>query len=263
MGEKSGIQWTDNTFSPWHGCTKIPQVDGKPSACDFCYAERDSHRWGFDLWGKDADRRVMGEHTWNNPRRWNKKAEKAGVRTKVFCASMSDVFEDRRDLDEHRERLWKLIEETPHLDWQLLTKRPALMTKFAPWKTWPDNVWAGTTTENQHWADHRLEHLAKVPARIRFISAEPIFEPIDIRKWLPMLSWVITGGESGPHARPADIAWVKSLRDQCVEAGVPFFFKQWTKAGSIDHAPMLDGRLWREFPAPVAPTSEMRAGVPS
>jgi len=116
------------------------------------------------------------------------------------------------------------------LDWLLLTKRPHLVNRLAPWgNNWPHNVWIGTTAENQKWADKRLKHLAGIPARIRFISCEPLLDHIDLSKWLSagQLDWVIAGGESGAKARPSDPAWFRSLRNQCAKHDVAFLFKQW------------------------------------
>lgn len=142
---------------------------------------------------------------------------------------MADVFEGRKDLDAERGKLWPLIENTKHLDWLLLTKRPENIAKMAPWaNNWPANVWIGTTVEDQESADKRLPHLAEIPAAVRFISAEPLLEEIDIGQWLDKsLHWVITGGESGPHARPSSPSWFRRLHIQCMQADVPFHFKQW------------------------------------
>jgi len=143
---------------------------------------------------------------------------------------MADVFEDRGDLDDKRARLWPLIEATPHLDWLLLTKRPYNIRRFVPWgDRWPMNVWAGTTAENQRWAEKRIPVLLEAPAAVRFVSAEPLLGPLDLRAWLndEGLKWVIAGGESGPHSRPMNPEWARALRDQCLAAGVSFLFKQW------------------------------------
>lgn len=140
---------------------------------------------------------------------------------------MADVFEARADLNEWRERLWPLIESTAWLDWLLLTKRPQNVERMVPWKgSWPANVWLGTTAESQRYADMRIPRLLETPARIHFISAEPLLGPLSIRKWRS-IDWVIAGGESGHRARPTDPAWVRALRDECQEAGVAFHFKQW------------------------------------
>jgi protein gp37 len=142
---------------------------------------------------------------------------------------MADVFEDRRDLDMWRTKLWELISLTPGLDWLLLTKRPEVVERLVPWKkAWPRNVWLGTTVEDQEAAEERLSYLAELPAIIRFISAEPLLGPLDVHPWLgSTIDWVITGGESGPKARPSSPSWFRSLGAQCKSAGVPFHFKQW------------------------------------
>ena len=150
MAKNSAIEWTHHTFNPWWGCTKVSP------GCKHCYAETWSKRLGQDLWGARAARRELSDGYWRQPLAWNVSALKAGRRTRVFCASMADVFEDRRDLDSKRERLWALIEQTPKLDWLLLTKRPQNVARLAPYgETWPDNVWLGATAENQKWLDRR------------------------------------------------------------------------------------------------------------
>jgi len=148
---------------------------------------------------------------------------------------MADVFELRTDLDPWREQLWKLIDQTPWLDWLLLTKRPQNITKKAPWaKDWPNNVWIGTTVEDQKRAEERLPFLLSIPAQRRFLSCEPLLGPVDLKTWtvnrqknLHSIDWVIAGGESGPGARVMLPGWARQLRDQCQTGGVPFHFKQW------------------------------------
>jgi protein gp37 len=182
------------------------------------------------LWGGNAPRRFFSENHWREPLRWNAEAERLGVRSRVFCASMADVFEPRSDLDLWRKKLWDLIERTPHLDWLLLTKRPGQIRHVYPWATEPrHNVWLGTTAENQRWANRRIERLLKVDAYVRFLSCEPLLSAIDLTPWLDrkQINWVIAGGESGGEARPTHPNWIRSLRDQCESHGVPFHFKQW------------------------------------
>jgi protein gp37 len=148
---------------------------------------------------------------------------------------MADIFEARAELDRWRARLWVLDRETPWLDWLLLTKRPQNIARKVPWgQVWPQNVWIGTTVENQQFAKKRLPHLLKHPAVIRFVSAEPLLGPLNLSEWLKNacggvrpIDWLIVGGESGAKARPMDPIWVEQLRDQCVSAGVAFHFKQW------------------------------------
>jgi len=246
LGKRTGIEWTDHTFNPWWGCTKVSP------ACTNCYAEAFSHRVGYDVWGDAAPRRTFAAAHWFGPVKWDDEARSAGVRRRVFCASMADVFEDREELVAWRDRLWDLIDATPHLDWLLLTKRPELVMLMVP-QPWlespPANVWYGTTVENQEWADRRVPLLLEVPARGRFLSVEPLLGPTSLERWLPIaargegwegvkaeaaygearprVDWVIAGGESGAGARPTHPAWLRTLRDQCQAAAVPFFFKQW------------------------------------
>ena len=222
MAKNSKIEWTTHTFNPWWGCVKISP------ACKHCYAEAWSKRVGQEVWGISADRRFFGDKHWAEPIRWNLVAKLADNRVRVFCASMADVFEDRRDLDVWRERLWSLIVATPHLDWLLLTKRPERVSCLVPWKNdWPENVWLGTTIENQEAACERLPQLVSIPASVRFISAEPLLGPIDLKPWISAIDWVITGGESGPKARPSSPSWFLDLLNQCMMADIAFHFKQW------------------------------------
>ncbi len=259
MSENSAISWTDATFNPWWGCTKVSP------ACDHCYAERDAKRFAPDrvLWGVGSVRRTFGDKHWDEPLRWAKSLPaKLGRRPRVFCASMADVF-DKDAPDADRARLWRLIKDTPQLDWLLLTKRIGNAWKMLP-PEWthslvprmPDNVWLGATVIDQAEADRDIPKLLDLPARVRFLSIEPMLGPVEIRGHREScgdcdpcigghpeqcavssyftgalhpdgIHWVIAGGESGPHARPAHPEWFRSLREQCAAAGVPFHFKQW------------------------------------
>lgn len=229
MGRNSSIEWTHHTFNPWWGCSKVSP------ACAHCYAESWARRIGLQLWGDTTPRRFFSDTHWKEPLRWNRAAKRDGQRKRVFCASMADVFEAREDLTPWRKRLWSLIEDTPWLDWLLLTKRPEHATRMVPWgRRWPANVWLGTTIENQVYAEERIPTLLHVPALTHFLSCEPLLGPLELSKWLgrsarneKRIDWVITGGESGPRARPMDPGWAMALRDQCLSAGVAFLFKQW------------------------------------
>lgn len=231
MGKNSEITWTHHTFNPWWGCTKISE------ACKNCYAEAWSKRSGVKIWGRTAERRFFGTGHWREPAQWNKEAKKLQKRRRVFSASMGDIFEDRRDLDVWRNRLWNLIEDTPWLDWLVLTKRPENFGKMIPWtNTWPPNIWIGVTAENQERANQRIPMLLQYPASIKFVSCEPLLGFVNLSEWLNHRSkksnsmgidWVIVGGESGFHARPLHPSWVHNIRDQCAAAKVPFHFKQW------------------------------------
>jgi protein gp37 len=240
---------------------------------------------GLDVWGGRADRRFFSDAHWREPLRWNAEAAATGERHRVFCASMADVFEARSELDPWRERLWALIDATPALDWLLLTKRPEQIARRVPWNgQWPNNVWLGTTAENQLWASRRIPALLDHPAVVRFVSCEPLVGPLDLSPWLGNsrrrgIDWVIAGGESGAKARPMNPEWAESLRDQCKKANVAFHFKQWghwcpAEAGPIDESKVhyviksdgkrvalvrvgkhvagrqLDGDTWDQFPTP-------------
>lgn len=288
MGEGSKIEWTDHTFNPWWGCSRVSP------ACDHCYAEAFAHRLGMDLWEKGGERRHFGDAHWREPLRWNAKAEAAGVRARVFCASMADVFEDNDDVVDDRRRLWDLVEATPWLTWLLLTKRPQNVLQLVPpsWvgaddygavqvdathrvplsyltseelrrlptTTWPANVWVGTTVESQGYARVRIPRLLEVPAPVRFLSCEPLLGEVRLARWLwdvdgdgphraGGLGWVIAGGESGHGARPLDPRWVRILQRECEHAAVPFLFKQWGGRTPKAGGRELDGRTWDEVPA--------------
>lgn len=225
MGKNTRISWATDTFNTHWGCTQVAQSE----ACQRCYAMTFSARLGFDLWGDDKSRRFFGDAHWNEPRKWNKEAERTGQRRRVFVDSMSDIFEGRRDLDPVRERLWTLIPETPSCDYLLLTKRPQNILRMVPrsWlDRWPPTVWAGTTTETQRWANIRLPFMERVPAPVIFASAEPLLEPLDLRPYLGFVRWVLIGGESGHGARLMEKAWATDLIAQCRAAGVAAHFKQ-------------------------------------
>lgn len=256
MAENSGIEWTDHTFNPWTGCTKVSP------ACDYCYAEAWSKRSGHVEWGPHGNRRRT--KTWGNPIKWNRQAENEGRRFRVFCASLADVADNHRSIEPTwRVELSELIDATPWLDWLLLTKRPQNLLRLYPW--WqvqmPSNIWVGTTVENQSEADKRIPYLLNIPARVRFLSCEPLLGPVNLRPsmgWLggaSGLQWVITGGESGSQYRPADPQWFRHLRDQCDASGVPFLFKQWEGKNQTQikaKGRELDGVVHDGYPAPLA-----------
>jgi len=246
--DEHGISWTHYTFNPWWGCLKVSP------GCANCYAETFAKRTGWDIWGPPATtrRRTFGDAHWAEPLKWNAEAAKAGERRRVFCASMADVFEDHPSLPPIRERLWALIEQTPALDWLLLTKRPQNIGQMLPrrWAAWevpygrvPRNVWLGTSAEDQEQFDSRWPVLAfegrEWGVSVLFLSAEPLLGPLDMSVWIDEsdedenhvyvrgIDWVIVGGESGPKARPMHPEWVRRIRDLCAEHGVPFHFKQW------------------------------------
>lgn len=242
MGKATSIEWCDHSFNPWWGCQRVSL------GCQNCYAETFDKRVGGAHWGPNADRRFFGDKYWHEPVRWNAAAERAGVRASVFCASMADVFEDRRDLDPWRSRLWRLIEDTKWLDWLLLTKRPENheMVPLA-WQTGsrrPRNAWLGASAEDRRRLTERLPHLraATWPAT-RFLSCEPLLGDLGEMD-LTGIDWVIVGGESGPGARPCRVEWIRSIVDQCRAARVPAFAKQLgddCRVRTADHDPEAFG----------------------
>lgn len=248
MGETTSISWTDHTFSPWWGCARVSP------GCEHCYAEAFAKRTGNLVWGKQADRRILSDNHWKQPYKWNRAAEASDRRHKVFCASMADVFEDRADILEQRERLWTVIDSTPWLDWQLLTKRPQNVLGMVPrlWLTrWPPNVWLGTTVEDQKRADERIPHLLRVPARVRFLSCEPLLGPVDLWPLVPVgeIQWVIIGGESGPKHRPMAVEWAEATCRSAELSDAKVFVKQAGGARPGGQGGLPDW-LWamKEFP---------------
>lgn len=281
--EDTKIEWATHTFNGWEGCTMVSP------GCANCYAATRNARWngGTALnWGKGAPRRRTSAANWKLPLKWNREVEAewenfiAGVsagadmpwvkRPRVFCSSLADWLDDEVPL-EWQTDLLRLIEATPNLDWLLLSKRPenwegvmtnALLDGVDMVHEWvngrpPANVWIGTTVEDQQRADERIPFLLEIPARVRFLSCEPLLGPLKIdhirladNQWFPMqhLHWVICGGESGPGARPMNPEWARSLRDQCQAAHVPFFFKQWGGVNKKSTGRILDGRTWNELP---------------
>lgn len=242
MGEATGIAWTDHTFNPWWGCDEVSP------ACDHCYARTFSRRMGRHLWGEKAERRFFGQKHWNEPFKWDAEAQRAGVRRRVFCASMADVFEDRCDLEAPRRDLWSLIGATPFLDWQLLTKRPENLRRLLPreWLYHPQsNVWLGTTVEDNARRD-RIGELLDCPAVVHFVSAEPLLEDIDFNGYRP--AWVIFGGESGSKRREMDLEHLRSGVDQARAAGAAIFVKQDSALRSGERGRIPEDLWIREFP---------------
>ena len=200
MGENSKIEWTDHTFNPWTGCTKVSP------GCDHCYAEAWAKRSGLVQWGNNPRRRTT-ENNWKKPVKWNSEAvefkQEHGHRLRVFCASLADVF-DNQVPSSWRKDLFALIRECGRLDWLLLTKRPQNISKMLP-SNWGDgypNVWLGMTAEDQTYFDQRWKHLQKIPAVIKFISYEPAIGPLRLPTDGPHPDWLISGGESGGGAGP-------------------------------------------------------------
>lgn len=219
--QNTKISWADHTFNPWIGCTRVSQ------GCINCYAEdMMDHRYHRAKWGPGQARQLTSDANWKKPLAWNRVAAATGRRFKVFCASLADVF-DAEVSQEWRERLWMLIEETPNLDWLLLTKRPENFN-LLPWAadgTPYKNVWLGVTAENKTEATKRIPILRAWNPVIKFVSAEPLLEDISGVDFSG-IDWIIPGGESGRKARPMNINWVRNLIEAGEKAGAKIWVKQ-------------------------------------
>ena len=213
MSEHSKISWTDHTFNPWWGCVKVSP------ACDHCYAESFSKRVGNDVWGIDAPRRFFGDKHWNEPLKWNKRAQFNGLTEYVFCSSMCDIFEVHPIVQRECGRLATLIPQTSSLTWLLLTKRwNEIKRRASVWKH--PNAMMGVTVENQDFT-------YRITPEVSWISAEPLFDRINIRPFRNTgLLWVIVGGESGSRAREMPLEAAQDLIEQCRELGIRVHFKQ-------------------------------------
>jgi protein gp37 len=220
----SHIEWTTHTWNPWEGCTKVSP------GCLHCYAEHNCDtRWGRVEWGPGGKRRQILS-TWNDPHRWHSEALETGKKSRVFCASLADIFDDHPSIQpEWRHHVWKMIRETPCLDWLLLTKRPENFSKLLPddWGDGYPNVCLMVTVENQAYADRRIPILLETPARRWGLSVEPLIGPVNLTQWIDQIDWVIAGGESLTGARPMNPNWVREIRDLCHVHRTPFLFKQW------------------------------------
>jgi protein gp37 len=234
MAQTSTIEWTEATWNPVTGCTKISP------GCKFCYAERMAKRL-----------KAMGQYRYRNEFKVTLQPDAVAVplswkkpRT-IFVNSMSDLFHERVPLDYIR-RCFDVMERSPQHTFQVLTKRPDRTALLAPDLPWPPNVWMGTSVENSDYLG-RIAEIARVPAAIRFLSIEPLLGPIHNLQ-LDGIGWVIVGGESGPGARPMREDWVVEIRDQCLASGTPFFFKQWGGTNKKRTGRRLQGRTWDEMP---------------
>lgn len=243
MSDRSSIEWTEATWNPTTGCDRIS------AGCDNCYALALAKRlkaMGSEKYQNDGDPRTSGpgfgvtvhRAALQQPYRWRSPRL-------VFVNSMSDMFHARVPIDFVRD-VFKVMADTPQHTYQLLTKRSPRLRKLADSLEWPPNLWMGVSVESSEHLS-RIDDLCSVPAAVRFLSCEPLIGPLR-RLDLSGIGWVITGGESGPDARPIDPDWVRDIRDACVSSDVPFFHKQWggrtPKSGGRD----LDGRTWGQMP---------------
>lgn len=251
MANNTLIAWTDHTANFWWGCMKVS------AGCKNCYAEKTAKRRGKDVWGPpESTARDPKKGIWTDLRKWERQAAKGafgklgpGKPMLIFVGSMMDWAEDHPELDEIRERIWPLIRESPHLHFQMLTKRPERIRGLLPddWGTGYPNVWLGTSVEDMRVAG-RADHLRSIPAAVRFISYEPALGPLDDLD-LQGIDWVIYGGESGPGHRPHDLAWPRGMRGKCSAERIAFFYKQ-SAAYRTEMGIELDGEIVREYPEP-------------
>lgn len=241
MATNSSIEWTESTWNPLTGCTKISP------GCKHCYAERMALRLqamgqpnyanGFDL--------TLHEKALELPLRWKKPQT-------IFVNSMSDLF--HTDVpEEFILRVFKVMARAEWHQFQVLTKRSDRLLELSPKLPWRPHIWMGVSVENLNYV-HRIDHLRRTQAMVKFLSLEPLLGPLP-RLNLGGIDWVIVGGESGPGARPMDPDWVRDIRDQCVRKCVPFFFKQWGGVRKKKAGRELEGRTWDEMPAPVLATA--------
>lgn len=235
MAQNSSIEWTEATWNPVTGCTKISP------GCKFCYAERMAMRLKAMRQPRyrDGFKVTLQDDLVELPLRWREPRM-------IFVNSMSDMF--HRDIPvEFIQRCFETMRIAKQHTFQILTKRPERVVELASDLPWPSNIWMGTSVESVDYTD-RIHELQKVPAKVRFLSVEPLLGPIP---QLPVrgIGWVIVGGESGPGARAMEVDWVRQIRDRCIRYSVPFFFKQWGGVQKSRTGRILDGRTWDEFPS--------------
>ncbi|HWT81477.1 MAG TPA: phage Gp37/Gp68 family protein [Candidatus Methylomirabilis sp.] len=234
MAQHSSIEWTESTWNPVTGCTKVSP------GCKHCYAERMAQR--LLLMGQANYRQgfaaTLQEQMLEHPLHWKKPQ-------RIFVNSMSDLFHEAVP-DDFIRRVFAVMQQASWHTFQVLTKRAERLATLGPSLPWPANVWMGVSVETPKYLP-RMDQLRSVPAQVRFVSFEPLLAglgPLD----LTGIGWAIVGGESGPGARPMEQAWVTEIRDQCVAQGVPFFFKQWGGVNKKKAGRLLDGRTWDESP---------------
>jgi len=241
MSEKTIIAWTKRSWNPWRGCTKIS------AGCKNCYMFTAQTRYGRN------PKEVVRTKTWRDPIRWQRQAEVERRMDMVFTCSWSDWFHE--DADEWRDEAWQVIKRCPNLQFQILTKRSDRIQCHLPfdWGGGYPNVWLGVSIENDDFT-WRADDLRKIPAAVRFISAEPLLSPLPSLD-LSGIDWLIVGGESGPGFRPMDHDWARQLLQMARGSGTAYFFKQ-SAAPRTEMGIELDGKIVREFPRPRKPSAK-------
>ena len=261
MGENTKVEYVKHSFSPWWGCSR------KSRGCKACFAADNARRWGHsDLWHLHGPRRVVSDDQWRKPLKWNREAEQEGVRARILCGTMCDVFEDHPAVPGARARLFDLVAATPWLLWLFFTKRPENVNDLVPWgDDWPDNTGLIASTEDQNAVDERVPLVLSTAAPLKGLSVEPLVGPatLSMCSWAPpggeglagvhnpltgewwpavgdcaeeyagrrtdqaRLDWIIVGGESGRKASPMHPRWVSDLYRECQDSNVPMWLKQW------------------------------------
>lgn len=239
----TAIEWTDKTWNPTTGCNKVSP------GCKHCYAETITKRFHANF--PNGFRFTLHSERLGEPLKWRKPS-------RVFVNSMSDLFHEQMPIS-FLAQVFEVMQKADHHVFQILTKRHERLVELAPLLPWPDNVWMGVSVESQKYA-HRVDYLRQVPAKVRFLSCEPLLGPLELD--LTGIHWVITGGESGLKHRPIKEEWVRSIRDQCQEEGVAFFHKQWGGVRPKSNGRVLDGKTWDEMPAVWAEHSHQRVELP-
>jgi protein gp37 len=234
VSSNSSIEWTEASWNPVTGCSKVSP------GCRLCYAERMSKRlqaMGVENY-RDGFSVRLHDATLELPRKWKKPR-------RIFVNSMSDLLHEDVPLD-FILRAFEVMNDTPQHTYQILTKRSQRLKEVDHHLPWSENIWMGVSVENREYT-HRIGDLLETRAAVKFLSIEPLLGPVG-RLRLKGIDWVIVGGESGPKCRPVDGAWITSIRDQCVRARVPFFFKQWGGVRKKINSRLLEGRTWDEMP---------------
>lgn len=226
---KTGIEWTDKTWNPTTGCNKVSP------GCKYCYAEAITERFTNNF--PQGFKFTIYENRLEQPKSWRKPS-------RIFVNSMSDLFHEEMPID-FLKKVFDVMNETPWHIYQILTKRHERLKELAPLLNWSDNIWMGVSVENQDYT-HRIDYLRQVPAKVRFLSCEPLLGALNLD--LTNIDWVIVGGESGNKYRPLKSEWVEEIKHQCQESDVAFFFKQWGGRHSKAGGRLLDEQVWDEMP---------------
>lgn len=252
MAEITNISWTDASFNPWLGCSHVSP------GCDHCYAEVSTPARAMKIvWGPHEQRIRTSHSNWSLPLRWHNGHasffQKNGRHRRVFCASLADVFDNQVE-PTWRDDLWALIKQTPQLNWLILTKRVGNVLSMLPpdWGNGYANVWLGISVVNQNEANRDIPKLLRLPAKLRWLSMEPLLEKVHLsNSWMVgdnKIAWIVAGGESGKHARKMEAEWLFAIKEKCELFSVPFFLKQWGGADRNKGGCLIEGKEAKQWP---------------